>query len=178
MSYDPRFAPPATLSVAEILAATGGKLVGGLGEVAVCTDSRAAAPGKLFVALKGDVHDAHRFVPDALAAGAGAIVSRIDRAWPAPQGPLVHVPDTLDALGSLGRAVLLRDGPSVAAVTGSVGKTSTRAMLSAILEQAFPTLSTDGNFNNRIGLPLTLLQLKPEHRTARPGLDRKTATRR
>lgn len=163
MSYDVRFAPPAALSLAEILAATGGELVAGGGDpLRVCTDSRAAAPGRLFVALQGEVHDAHRFVGAALDAGAGALVSAVDPAW-APTAPLVRVPDTLIALGDLGRHVLLRHGPAVAAVTGSVGKTSTRAMLSAILGQRGPTLSTDGNLNNRVGLPLTLLNLNAEH---------------
>jgi UDP-N-acetylmuramoyl-tripeptide--D-alanyl-D-alanine ligase len=164
MTFDPRFAPPASLCLEEILAATGGELVvGSAGTFTVCTDSRAAAPGTLFVALQGEVHDAHRFVPDVLATGAGALVSTVDPAWN-PTGPLVRVRDTLIALGALGRHVLLRHGPSVAAVTGSVGKTSTRAMLSAILEQVTPTLSTDGNLNNRIGLPLTLLNVTDEHR--------------
>jgi UDP-N-acetylmuramoyl-tripeptide--D-alanyl-D-alanine ligase len=164
MSFDPRFAPPASLSLAGILAATGGENLGGAsGPLSVCTDSRAAGPGRLFVALKGDVHDGHAFVGAALAAGAAALVQTVDPAWPTT-APLVRVPDTLEALGALGRAALLRCGPSVAAVTGSVGKTSTRAMLSSILARVAPTLSTDGNFNNRVGVPLTLLQVAPEHR--------------
>ena len=164
MSYDVRFAPPAALSLSEVLAATGGELLTGAGDsLQICTDSRAAAPGRLFVALMGEVHDAHHFVEAALETGGGAVVSYVDPSWSAT-GPLVRVPDTLAALGALGRHALLRHGPSVAAVTGSVGKTSTRAMLSAILEQLAPTLSTDGNFNNRVGLPLTLLNLSSEHR--------------
>lgn len=157
MTFDPRFAPPAALTIDEVLSATGGRLHGARsGSLRVCTDSRAAAVGRLFVALKGEVHDAHAFVPAALEAGAVAVVSGVDPAW---QGAVVEVEDTLEALGALGRQVLLREGPSVAAITGSVGKTSTRAMLTAILERVAPTLSTDGNFNNRIGLPLTLLNL-------------------
>ncbi len=164
MTFDARFAPPAELSLAEALAATGGELISGEGDaLRICTDSRAAGPGRLFVALKGEVHDAHRFVGGALEAGAGAVVQELDPSW-SGGGPVIRVPDTLVALGDLGRHVLLRSGPSVAAVTGSVGKTSTRAMLSGILEQVGPTLSTDGNFNNRVGLPLTLLNVAPEHR--------------
>ncbi len=164
MTFDPRFAPPASLLLSEVLAATGGELLGGVGgPFTVCTDSRAAGPGTLFVALQGEVHDAHAFVGAALAAGSAALVSTVDPAW-TPTAPLIRVPDTLVALGQVGQAALLRQGPSVAAITGSVGKTSTRAMLSAILRQVVPTLSTDGNFNNRVGLPLTLLQLRPEHR--------------
>lgn len=164
---DPRFAPPAALTVPQLLAATGARLVSGTegGTWTVVTDSRLAGPGTLFVALVGEVHDAHRFLPEVLETGSGALV-RDGTELPASQGPVLAVPDTLDALGGIGRAWLLAHGPSVVGVTGSVGKTTTRAMVASILGQMGPGLSTDGNFNNRIGLPLTLLQLTDEHRWA------------
>lgn len=167
---DPRFHPPGRSSVAQILAATGGELVRGPigGDWTLCTDSRLMADGAVFVALRGEIHDGHAWVTRALQGKrAGALVEQVPDDLPDDVGgPIIRVPDTLVALGDVARAFLLRQSPAVAAITGSVGKTTTRAMLASILEQLGPGLCTEGNFNNRIGVPLTLLQLQPEHRWA------------
>ena len=130
---------------------------------AVVTDSREARAGQLFVALKGERFDAHDYLDDAAKGGAaGAVVSRLG---PCPL-PAVQVADTREALGRLG--ALNRSfyrGP-LAAITGSCGKTTTRALLAAILSRCGPTLATSGNLNNEIGAPLTLLELRPKHRYA------------
>jgi UDP-N-acetylmuramoyl-tripeptide--D-alanyl-D-alanine ligase len=166
------FAPPSTLTLAEVLASTGGRLVAGpgTGAFAPVTDSRLAGPGTLFIALTGETHDGHDFVPDATHRGSAALVSSRWAGLPdvAASGPtVVVVQDTLVALGDLARFHLHRSGPAVAAVTGSVGKTTTRAMLGSMLRAALgPGLESEGNFNNRIGVPLTILHLRPEHRWA------------
>lgn len=166
-----RYHPPARLTVSELLSATGGRLVGGPEDLDVesawtlCTDTRELLDGAVFVALRGEIHDGHRFVGQALGHGiVGALVAEdavaeLDLAG--ARGPVIAVPDTLVAFGDASRAVLLRTGPRTAAVTGSVGKTTTRAMLANILRQRGRGLESEGNFNNRIGVPLTLLRLDP-----------------
>ncbi|MCP4870638.1 MAG: UDP-N-acetylmuramoyl-tripeptide--D-alanyl-D-alanine ligase [Proteobacteria bacterium] len=172
-----RFHPPAKLSVDEIIAATGGTFLAGprTGTWSICTDSRAMADGAIFVALTGEIHDGHTYAKDVVQNHqGGALISTKPDFVPKPggglrlphwvQGPIISVPDTLIALGQIARFHLMKTQPAVAAVTGSVGKTTTRTMLATILEALGPGLSTEGNFNNRIGVPLTLLSLKPEHR--------------
>ena len=167
---DPRYHPPGRSTVAQLLAATGGELVGGpaTGAWTLCTDSRLMDDGAAFVALRGELHDGHAWVGKALEGRrASALVEEVPADLPDdPAGPIIRVPDTLVALGDVARAFALRQGPAVVAITGSVGKTTTRAMLASILEQLGPGLCTQGNFNNRIGVPLTLLALRPEHRWA------------
>ncbi len=130
---------------------------------AVSTDSRKIEPGELFVALRGERFDGHRFIADVTNRGAcGALVDQRVEA----ELPQLQVADTERALGQLG--ALNRDqyrGPLVG-ITGSSGKTSVKNMLSAILSGCAPTLATEGNLNNEIGVPLTLLRLSPEHRYA------------
>ena len=162
-----RFHAPGRLDVASLLAATGGALVGGAGEGSwtLCTDSREMADGAIFVALRGENFDGHRFVESVLGSWrAGALVDEIPASLSAARGPIVQVADTLAAFGAAAGAFLRNSSPPVAAITGSVGKTTTRAMLAGILAGAAPGLCTEGNFNNRIGLPITLLGLRPEHR--------------
>jgi len=121
--------------------------------------------GAIFVALRGDNFDGHRFLADVLGRWtAGALVEQVPADLTLPAGPVIQVADSLVALGSAARALLQQQAPPVAAVTGSVGKTTTRAMLASILELTGPGLCTEGNFNNRIGLPLTLLGLDVAHR--------------
>lgn len=153
-----------------LLAATGGELAGGPceGEWTLCTDSRQMADGAVFVALRGDRHDGHRWVGQVLASHrAGALVQAVPDGVPSSlAGPLIRVPDPQVALGSVARAFLAQMSPAVAAITGSVGKTSTRSMLASILAELGPGLCTQGNFNNRVGVPLTILDLRPDHRWA------------
>jgi UDP-N-acetylmuramoyl-tripeptide--D-alanyl-D-alanine ligase len=131
----------------------------------VSTDSRSLQPGELFVALVGDRFDAHDFIPEVVAGGASAVVVAAGRpellslAQRFPGVMFLPVDDTLQALGRLARARLERIRPQVFAVTGSNGKTTTRRMLAGILESRFRVHQTAGNFNNRIGLPLTIFAM-------------------
>ncbi|WP_127130861.1 UDP-N-acetylmuramoyl-tripeptide--D-alanyl-D-alanine ligase [Georgenia sp. SYP-B2076] len=166
-----------TMTLAEVAAATGGHPAGAQGtdpgdlvvDGDVVTDSRAAGPGSLFAAFVGERVDGHDFVAAALAAGAvGALVSR-----PAPvlaagadARRLVVVDDVAAALGRLARHVLARlraartaERPlRVVAVTGSVGKTTTKDLLAELLAPLGPRIAPPGSFNNEIGLPLTVLR--------------------
>ena len=161
-----RFHPPGRLDVPTLLAATQGELALGPseGEWTLCTDSREMRDGALFVALRGDKFDGHRFVGDVLGSWkAGALVEAVPDGLDAAEGPVICVADSLIALGAAAHSLLAGFQTPVAAVTGSVGKTTTRAMLASVLSEMGPGLCTQGNFNNRIGLPLTLLGLGPEH---------------
>lgn len=138
----------------------GGSLIPGQGKVrvtGVSTDTRTVREGDLFVPLCGDTFDGHDFLPQAQQKGAAACLSQ--RPVAGLQLPIVQVKDTLQALGNLARAVRMGFGGPVVAVTGSSGKTTTKEMLSAILSQTAPGLKTKGNYNNLIGLPLTLFGL-------------------
>lgn len=129
----------------------------------VSTDSRRALPGHLFVALRGPSFDAHDFLTDVMAQGAaGALVET-----PAEiELPQVEVLDTREALGAMAAAWRASLSPKVIGVTGSNGKTTVKEMIASILSPCMATLATAGNFNNDIGLPLTLLRLSKEHRAA------------
>jgi len=126
----------------------------------VSTDSRNIEPGMLFVALKGPNHDGHEHV--AAAAAAGAVAAIVEQPQSVDIAQLV-VRDTRLALGQLAAAWREQLATPLVAVTGSNGKTTVKEMCAAILGEAGRTLSTRGNFNNDIGLPLTLLRLEPEH---------------
>ena len=131
----------------------------------VAIDSRKVSPGDVFIALGGTQADGHGFVSTALQSGAaGAIVSRLPEGLSADSAPLIIVPDTLLALGDLGAAARQASGALVFGITGSAGKTTVKNMIAAVLAQVGPTLATEGNYNTEIGLPLMLLQLRPEHR--------------
>ncbi|MCZ2814720.1 UDP-N-acetylmuramoyl-tripeptide--D-alanyl-D-alanine ligase [Modestobacter sp. VKM Ac-2984] len=154
------------LTLAEVAAAVDGDLVGdGSATVtgAVLVDSRAVAPGDLFVALPGERVDGVDFLPAAAAAGAaGALTARAD-----PALPCVVVADPVAALGRLAAAVhgrLVAAGLVTIGVTGSSGKTSTKDLLGQVLAAAGPTVSPQGSFNNDIGLPLTVLSADADTR--------------
>jgi UDP-N-acetylmuramoyl-tripeptide--D-alanyl-D-alanine ligase len=124
---------------------------------AVSTDTRTIGPGSLFVALRGDRHDAHEFLAVAADAGArGAVVDRVPADAPAQLRYHV-VPDTLEALGRLARFHRRRMNARVCAVAGSNGKTTTKEMLRHVLGAHYRVHATPGNLNNLVGLPLTLL---------------------
>ncbi len=131
---------------------------------AVSTDTRTLQPGDLYVALIGDNFDGHAFVADAIAKGASAIL--ISAALEAAAVPALRVVDTRLALGQLSAAWRARFSIPVIAVTGSNGKTTTKEMLAAIFGQRGSVLATQGNLNNEIGVPLTLLRLRKGHRYA------------
>jgi len=152
---------------AEIVEATGGRLTpaNARGSVSgISTDSRTIRPGELFVPLRGTNFDGHDFLARALRNGAGACLSEeVLAAFPVP---VVRVSNTLTALGDLAAAARRKFANPVVAVTGSSGKTTTKEMLAGILSLTAPGLKSQGNFNNLVGLPLTLFQLQPEHRWA------------
>jgi UDP-N-acetylmuramoyl-tripeptide--D-alanyl-D-alanine ligase len=154
------------LTLLEILEATSGGEVGGtqVGErfTTYHTDSREVRPGGLFFALRGAEMDGHRFVPDAVARGATAIV--VERKAEVPTGIVeIVVADTWKALYDLAAYVLRRVNPLVVGVTGSNGKTSTKEMTAAALSKRFNVLRTTGNLNTETGVPLTILQLERDH---------------
>lgn len=145
---------------AEVEAATGGRSNRSWHATGVSIDSRTLVPGDLFVALRGENHDGHDHVAAAVAAGAGALMIAQAR-HAVPSGTAIHlVDDTLEALTRLGAAARARktDLRSVA-VTGSVGKTSTKEALRLVLAAQAPTHGAAASFNNHIGVPVTLARL-------------------
>ncbi|QSP96164.1 UDP-N-acetylmuramoyl-tripeptide--D-alanyl-D-alanine ligase [Marinobacter salinisoli] len=136
----------------------------GLGQISftgVSTDTRALAPGELFVALRGDNFDGHRFLQKAKERGAvAAVVDTEDAQVGLPQ---LKAANTVDALAKLAAGNRDASSARLIAVTGSSGKTTVREMTAAILSRMGPTLATSGNLNNHIGVPLTLFGLSPEH---------------
>jgi UDP-N-acetylmuramoyl-tripeptide--D-alanyl-D-alanine ligase len=124
----------------------------------VSIDSRTLAPGDVFFAIKGERSDGHAYLPQAFAAGAAlAVVSEAYAG--AADGPLLRVPDTLQALEALGRASRARSAARIVAVTGSVGKTGTKEMLRLLLARLGATHASDKSYNNHWGVPLSLARL-------------------
>ncbi|HVJ35812.1 MAG TPA: UDP-N-acetylmuramoylalanyl-D-glutamyl-2,6-diaminopimelate--D-alanyl-D-alanine ligase [Terriglobia bacterium] len=144
---------------AEATIATRGAASGTFEATGVSIDSRTVEPGDLFVALKGPNFDGHAFVTRAFAAGAcAAIVS--ERPADLPEAaPLLLVKDTMAALWDLGRAARARSAARFGAVTGSVGKTSTKEALRQVLAASAPTYASTGNLNNHWGAPLSLARV-------------------
>lgn len=133
----------------------------------ISTDSRQIKTGELFFALQGDNFDGHDYIDKAWRAGAAAVViSKPDKLSSASAGTVILVRDTLRALQLLAGKYRGLFTLPVVAVTGSVGKTTTKDILTECLAPVYKTLKTPGNFNNAIGLPLTLLSLEPEHQAA------------
>jgi UDP-N-acetylmuramoyl-tripeptide--D-alanyl-D-alanine ligase len=151
------------LTIAEILEATGGDLLrgdNGASVQSVSTDTRSLEPGALYVPLIGERFDGHAFVADAI--GQGAVATLCSRPVEAPDGPaIIRVDDTLAAFGRLARFWRLRLGLTIIAVTGSTGKTSTKEAIADLLGRYAPTAKSHANFNNEVGVPLTLLGLRP-----------------
>ncbi len=164
--------PAAPLTADELVAATGGTLLRRSARPVrgAAVDSRLVTPGCLFVALPGERTDGHLHLAAAASSGAAALlVSRpLDEADLAALGDVsvVRVADGLAGLHAVAAAWRARFSPLVVGITGSVGKTSTKEATAAVLEAAMPTLKSEGNQNNEVGLPLTLLRLGPEHRAA------------
>lgn len=128
-------------------------------------DSRLSEPGELFFALVAK-RNGHDFIPDAAGKGAsGAVISQ-EVACPAEDFALVRVADTVDALQALAKAVLLEHPVKVIGITGSIGKTTTKEFTASLISQQFNVLKSEGNFNNCLGLALSLLKLTPEHEAA------------
>lgn len=160
-------------SFSELIEATKGKLLqgqSGRGCHGVSTDTRTLEAGNLFVALKGENFDGHDYLHKAAERGAAGFMIRIDRrkklSSTPEKIPAIGVRDTLDAYGQIAGYWRRRFNIPVVAITGSSGKTTTKEMIAAIVSRTMKALKTEGNLNNQIGLPLTLLGLRNEHRIA------------
>ncbi|MCH8499712.1 MAG: UDP-N-acetylmuramoyl-tripeptide--D-alanyl-D-alanine ligase [Marinobacter sp.] len=152
-------------SLLEVTGWVYGTLTRGSGQITgISTDTRSLQPGDLFVALRGERFDGHDFLTQAQAGGAAAAL--VDTVEPGMAMPQIEVRDTLEGLGQLALANRRLSKAATVAVTGSCGKTTVKEMLAAILGEEGETLATQGNLNNHIGAPLTLMRLAPEHRFA------------
>jgi len=127
-------------------------------------DSRTLRPGDLFFALRGPTHDGHAYVAEVLEKGAAGVV--VDRAVDAGARPVLRVEDSLTALQSLASSARREWGGDVAGVTGSAGKTTTKDGIAGMLAEGFQTAKTEGNLNNHVGLPLSLLRIDDQARIA------------
>ncbi len=155
------------MTLGNIAEACGGTLFGGMEKKRIAgavMDSRQIDKDGLFFAIKGERVDGHRFIPQAMEAGAACAVC--ERAPENPAGPYILVEDVKAALQDI--AAFYREGLSipVIGITGSVGKTSTKEYIAAVLEEKYITLKTRVNYNNEIGVPLTLLRIRDEHQAA------------
>ncbi len=153
------------LTAEQLADVVGGDLTGAADPAAavdeVVIDSRAAGPGALFVALPGATTDGHRFVADAVARGAAAALVAADRLGDVPDGaPAVDVDDPADALLGLGRWVRETVDPTVVAITGSSGKTTTKDLIAAAVGAGRTVVAATGSFNNELGVPLTCCRLR------------------
>jgi UDP-N-acetylmuramoyl-tripeptide--D-alanyl-D-alanine ligase len=163
---------PFTISLDELLASTGGTLVGAKVDesfTGATLDGRNARPGEIYFAIVGDRHDGHEFTGQAVAAGAKALVVQKGRRAGGWAVTLVEVDDTRLAMGALARAVRRRSRAKVVAVTGSTGKTTTKGLIASMLSGvAGPSavVATEGSLNNETGVPQTLLRLREGHRFA------------
>ncbi len=146
----------------EVAGALGAAVPPGFEASGVTFDSRAVNKGDLFFALSGETTDGHGFVADAMKRGAAAAV--VSRDVADAGGMLIRVPDTMKALVDLGRAARRRSHARIASVTGSVGKTSTKDALRAMLSAQAPTSASAASFNNHVGVPVSLARLPREAR--------------
>ncbi len=149
------------LTAREIADACGGRTDADVTVTGVTIDSRAVAPGDLFVALPGERTDGARYAADALRAGAAAVIAAGTPGDPPPDAHTIVVPDPQIALGRLAAEVRRRSGARVVGITGSTGKTSTKDILAALLRRRLRTVASHANFNTEIGLPLTLCRIEP-----------------
>ena len=155
-------------TVKELCAAVGGTLLQESGAVVteVSTDSRSIPAGALFVPLAGERFDGHDYLDAALESGAAGCLTARKPASLLQDKFYIQVSDTLEALKALASWYRAKFDIPMVQVTGSAGKTTTKEMIAAVLNQHFSTLKTQANFNNAIGTPLTLLNLSPAHQAA------------
>lgn len=159
------------LSVRQLLEAVNGRLLGDFADLdatvdLVETDSRTITPGSLFLPIVGERFDGHAYIDQALTAGAAGCFTQRERESYLPGKFYIKVDSTHRALRDLAVWYKHRFDIPVVAITGSVGKTTTKDMIAAVLSEKFNVLKTEGNKNNDIGLPLTLLRLEKEHQIA------------
>jgi UDP-N-acetylmuramoyl-tripeptide--D-alanyl-D-alanine ligase len=163
-------------TIDQIIEATSGRLISGppdLTYAGVGIDSRSISDDFLFVAIRGEKHDGHTFLDQVVRSGVKGLVVAEDALagldpgqWSTRGVAAVAVADTTRALGALAAFQRNRVKIPVVAITGSNGKTTTRRMTTLVMGRRFNTLATQGNFNNEIGLPLTLFNLEPDHQVA------------
>jgi UDP-N-acetylmuramoyl-tripeptide--D-alanyl-D-alanine ligase len=125
----------------------------------VSIDTRTLSPGNLYIPIIGEVFDGHSFVKQAVKAGAVATLWQADRPLPKISIPVIIVPNTLHALQQMAERYLTETCCRVVAITGSNGKTTTKDLVASVLSTSFEVHKTVGNFNNHIGLPLTILEM-------------------
>lgn len=130
----------------------------------ITTDSRKVEEGCLFVPIVGERVDAHKFIPDVMKKGALATLS--ERVLEDAEYPYIQVKSTLQAVKDIAEFYLEGLQIPVVGITGSVGKTSTKEVIASVLKEKYNTLKTQGNFNNELGLPLTVFRLRDEHEIA------------
>jgi UDP-N-acetylmuramoyl-tripeptide--D-alanyl-D-alanine ligase len=167
---------PIPWNTRELIEATGGNLLSGSVDTVfagISIDSRKISGDDLFVAIVGDNHNGHGFVEDVIGQGVSGVIIDKNTAgdfpistWQAAKVDCIAVDDTTRALGDLAAYNRRRAKVGVIAITGSNGKTTTRQLSAAVVSRRFSTLSTVANFNNEIGLPLTLLRLQHDHQWA------------
>jgi UDP-N-acetylmuramoyl-tripeptide--D-alanyl-D-alanine ligase len=165
----------ATFEPGPLAASAGGRLLraGSAAIVGGAVDSRRVEAGNIFFALPGERTDGHVFLEAAVAAGAAALVisqpqsdERLDELARSGQVTIIAVEDSGAALRGVAASYRGRFAPLVVGVTGSLAKTSTKELAAAVLDERFEVLRSAGNENNEVGLPLTLLRLRPEHQAA------------
>jgi UDP-N-acetylmuramoyl-tripeptide--D-alanyl-D-alanine ligase len=158
------------ISVKEFLAPINGQLVSGKPDSVingVSTDTREIKKGEVFIALKGENFDGHNFLAEAVKKGAVCVVVDDEKnVLEDLQAAVIKVRDTLTALGDFAGFIRHSHDVKVVSITGSMGKTTTKEMTACILEEGSETLKNQGNFNNLVGLPLTLLGLTDKHKRA------------
>ncbi|WP_353853762.1 UDP-N-acetylmuramoyl-tripeptide--D-alanyl-D-alanine ligase [Bacillus sp. Bos-x628] len=125
----------------------------------VTTDTRKVSKGALFIPLIGEHFNGHTFASKAVELGAAAVLWNQKETHPPKDVPVIFVEDTLAALQKLAKAYLKEENPRVVGITGSNGKTTTKDMIHSVLQTAYQVHKTEGNFNNHIGLPLTILAM-------------------
>jgi len=161
------------IKCSEVIEATGGKLVSGNCDtdfVNVSTDSRTIKENELFIPIRGEKFDGHDFIEDALKAGAAGVLAQRDINAGLKERfsdrAVIRVEDTLKALRDLAKYYRSKFRIPFVGITGSVGKTTTKDMIASVLMQEYKVLKTEGNFNNEIGLPLTVFNLDSSHEAA------------
>ena len=157
------------MTLENIEKACGGRYIGTEAEkktevIGVVIDSRQVGSGYLFVAIPGEKVDGHKFIPDVFAKGAAAVLS--EQQLEDPAGPYILVESTTKALRDLAEYYRKSLDIKVVGITGSVGKTSTKEMIASVLSEKYRVLKTEGNYNNEIGLPLTIFKIRAEHEVA------------
>lgn len=153
-------------SVQKAVEITGGRFYGSIELLedsfdSVSIDTRTMLPGALYVPVKGDVFDGHRFIPQAFEKGAKLTLSEVNTPW-----PHIRVENSVKAFQALAHAYRCQFDIPLVGITGSAGKTTTRGMVSAVLSTVYNTHSTTGNLNNQTGVPQVLFGLLPEHECA------------